>query len=67
MRQFTESLEEVEDLKVVWTGGSMDEGAIITVSVQKPIPLIRILDEMPMVEKVEMKDEKIVVMLKTSG
>ena len=67
VRQFTERLEEVEDLKVMWTGGSLDEGTIIGVSVQKPVPLVRILSEMLVVEKVEMKEDKIVVTLKTSA
>ena len=47
------------------TGGSLDEGAIIAVSAQKPITLIRILNELPMVEKVDKKRGKIVVTLKT--
>ncbi len=67
VRQFAERLERVKELRVMWTGGSMDEGAVIGVSVSEPVPLVRILSEMPVVEKVDMKDEKIVVMLKTSA
>jgi len=65
VRQFKERLERVENLRVVWSGGSVDEGSIIAVSVQKPMTLIRILNEMPTLEKVDKKGERIVVMLKT--
>jgi len=65
--QFKELLERVENLRILWTGGST-EGTTIGVSVQKPITLLRILNEMPTVEKVNKKDKKIkniiVVMLK---
>ena len=65
VRQFKERLERVENLRVVWSGGSVDEGSVIGVSVQKPMTLIRILNEMPTLEKVDKKGERIVVMLKT--
>ena len=65
VRQFKECLERVENLRVVWSGGSVDEGSVIGVSVQKPMTLIRILNEMPTLEKVDKKGERIVVMLKT--
>ena len=61
---FKEHLEQIEELRVVWSGGSADEGAIIGVSAQKPMTLIRTLKEMPMVEKVNRKGEKIVIVLK---
>jgi len=64
VKQFRERLEQVRNLKIVWAGGSVGVGAITTVSVQKPMPLIRILNEMPTVEKVNKKGEKIMVMLK---
>ena len=63
IRHLKERLEQIENLRIVWTGGSADEGTIIAVSAQKPMPLIRILNEMPMVEKVDKKGEKIVVVL----
>jgi len=65
VRQFEERLKEFENLRIVWVGGSVDKGTIVGVSVQKPMILIRILNKMPMVEKVDKKGEKIVVMLKT--
>ena len=66
VKQFAERLRQVENLKVVWLGGSVDEGAIIGVSVQKPMTLIQVLNEMPAIEKVDKKGEKIIAMLKTT-
>jgi hypothetical protein len=63
--KFKEHLEGVEDLTIVMTGGSVDEGSIIVVSAQKPIKLVRILHEMPMVASVHAKGETIVINLKT--
>jgi hypothetical protein len=67
VRQFSESLAEMTELKVIWTGGSADEGALIAISVAEPVPLARILSEMPMVEGVEFKGDKIHLTLKTSA
>ena len=64
LRQFQEDLELVDNLKTVWTGGS-DEGTIIAVSLQKPMTLIRILNYIATVGKVDKKGEQIVVMLRT--
>jgi septal ring factor EnvC (AmiA/AmiB activator) len=64
VRQFSESLAGMTELKVIWTGGSADEGALIAISVAEPVPLARILSEMPMVEGVEFKGDKIHVVLK---
>jgi hypothetical protein len=60
----SDSLAARTDLKVVWTGGSADEGALIAISVAEPVPLASILSEMPMVEGVEIKGDKIQVILK---
>jgi septal ring factor EnvC (AmiA/AmiB activator) len=67
VRRFSASLADMADLKVVWTGGSADEGALIAISVAEPVPLARILSDMPMVEGVEFKGEKIHVNLKSSA
>jgi flagellar motor protein MotB len=64
VRQFADSLAARTDLKVIWTGGSADEGALIAISVAEPIPLARVLSEMPMVEGVEVKGDKVQVVLK---
>ena len=65
--QFQEYLEKVEDLAIVMTGGSVNGGTIIVVSAQKPLNLISILNEMPVVENVYVKGETITVTLKASG
>ncbi len=64
VNQLTRHLAEIENVEVVWTGGSLDEGTLITISVAQAIPLARILSEMPMVEGIEVKGEKITVTLK---
>ena len=63
--QFEQYLKGLENLKILWTGGSQDEGAIIAISVPKPTPLIQLLSETPIVEQVAGKERNIVVMLKT--
>ena len=65
VQQFEQYLKGIESLKILWTGGSQDEGAIIASSVQKPMPLIRLLSEIPVVEQVAGKEKNIIVMLKT--
>jgi hypothetical protein len=67
VRQFSDSLAGLADLKVIWTGGSADEGALIAISVVEPVPLARILSDMPMVEGVEVKGDKIHVNLRASA
>jgi len=56
--EFNKYLDRVEDLRVLFVGASADEGAIIAVSVQKPMTLIRTLNEMPMVENASKKSKK---------
>ena len=67
LKQFTDHLAGIKDLKIVWTGGSTDEGILIAVSVAQAMPLAQILSEMPMVEGVEVKGDKINVTLKVSA
>ena len=64
VRQFKACLEQVRNLRIAWAGGSVGRGTITTVLVQKPMPLIRILNKMPTVEKVDRKGRNIMVMLK---
>jgi len=66
VKQFSESLAGMADLKIIWTGGATDEGALIAISVAQPVPLALILGKMPMVEGVEVKGDKITVTFKTS-
>jgi uncharacterized Zn finger protein (UPF0148 family) len=65
--QFKKRLEKVKKLRIVWVGGSVEDGAIIVASLQNPMTLIRILNEMPTVEKVDKKNGNIVVMLTPSA
>jgi len=67
VRRFKKRLEKVKSLRIVWVGGSVEEGAIIVASLQNPVTLIRILNEMPTVEKVDKKNGNIVVMLTPSA
>ena len=64
LKQFEKHIEQDKNLKIVWTAGSKDKGAIIAVLLQKSLNLIAILNEMPMVQEVHRKGETIVVMLK---
>ena len=66
LKLFTDRLAEVKDLKIVWTGGSTDEGILIAVSVAQAVPLAQILSEMPMVEGVEVRGDKINITTKFS-
>jgi flagellar biosynthesis GTPase FlhF len=65
VKQFKEHLEQIENLRIIWDGGSADKGITIAVSLQKPITLIRILNEMPLVEEVHKKGRNIKVTLTT--
>jgi len=64
VRQIADYLTEIEGVKVVWTGGSVDEGTFIAISVTKAMPVASIISKMPMVEGVEVKGDKIAVTLK---
>ena len=64
LKQFEKHIEQDKNLKIVWTAGSKDKGAIIAVLLQKSLNLSAILNEMPMVQKVHRKGKTIVVMLK---
>ena len=65
MRKLEEYLCQAQDLRLVLVGGSVDEGSKIVVSAGKPIPLIDVLKEMPLVEQVVKKGKKIQITLKT--
>jgi len=64
MRKLEEYLRHVQDLRLVLTGGSADEGTHIMVSAAKPLHLINVLKEMPPVEEVVKKDKEIQITLK---
>ncbi len=65
VKQFKKCLETVDSLKIGLEGWSDTEGAIIVVSLRKPAALTSILSKMPMVEKVNKEQDKLVVKLRT--
>jgi putative nucleotidyltransferase with HDIG domain len=67
VKQFKKYLEKVDNLKIVLEGWSEAEGTVIVVSVPKPVALTSILNKMPIVEKVDKKNNHLVVMLKPSS
>jgi len=64
MRKLEEYLCQVQDLRLVLVGGSVDEGTTIVVSAEKPIPLIDVLREMSPVEQVFKEGNEIQIVLK---
>ncbi|MFC1905058.1 hypothetical protein ACFLXT_04805 [Chloroflexota bacterium] len=47
MKKLEECLCRVQDLRVLFVGGSADEGNRIVVSIEKPMPLANVLREIP--------------------
>lgn len=64
VRLFRKHLQKVENLKIISVGGSEEEGHIILISLQKPVALIRIIKEMPLIENVNKNGKGIIVTLK---
>ena len=68
MRELEEYLCQVQELRLVLVGGSVEEGVEegikIIISAEKPTPLISVLREMPPVEQVVKKGKEIQVTLK---
>lgn len=62
-KYFELQLRRIENLRVMWSSGSDGQGASIVVSLLKPLPLIRILSEMPAVKSVTSDGNKIRVLL----
>lgn len=57
-------LGQVENLRLVLVGGSVEGGSKIIVSAEEPLPLLDILEEMPAVDQVFRKGSEIQVRLK---
>lgn len=57
-------LGQVENLRLVLIGGSVERGSKIIVSAEEPLPLLDILKEMPAVDQVFRKGSEIQVRLK---
>jgi len=64
VRELEGYLRQVQGLRLVLVGGSVEEGVKIVVSAEKPIPLVGILRELPPVEQVVKKGKEIQVTLK---
>jgi hypothetical protein len=64
MRELKKYLSQVQELRLVLVGGSVEEGNKIVVSAEKPIPLVSVLREMLPVEQVIKKGKEIQVTLK---
>jgi hypothetical protein len=64
LRELSEYLRQVRELRLVLVGGSGEGGTKIIVSAEKPIPLVSVLREMPPVEQVVKKGKEIQVTLK---
>ena len=64
IRQFVEALEKVEGLSMLWVGGKADEGMIVSILARKPMNLIHILSEMPLVERVYTQHHQTMVTLR---
>ena len=62
--RFKRYLEKIENLKIILTGCSEDEGHIILLSVKEPTPLLRTISKIPLVEHVDKHGKDIVVTLK---
>ena len=64
LKRLEEHLSQVQDLRLVVIGGSVEGGTEIVVSAESPIPLLDILREMPPVAEVTTKGKITQVTLK---
>lgn len=64
VKKFEKSLSEVQNLRLVFVGGSVHEDTRIIVSTEKPIDLVKILSKMPLVQRVAEKGKEIRVALR---
>ena len=64
LENLEKDLRQVENLRLVLVGGSVEKGSRIVVSAEEPLPLLHILGEMPAVEQVIKKGSEIQVTLK---
>jgi len=64
LKKLTALVQEIPELRLLLTGGSAEEGNKIVVSAEQPLPLEKILSEMPLVAGVTKKGKDILVTLK---
>ncbi len=67
VNQFRKYLRATENLRIALDSWSENEGIIIVVSLQKPVPLFSLLSQMPVVEQVYKESKKNIVVLKDSA
>ncbi|MFC1901505.1 HD domain-containing phosphohydrolase [Chloroflexota bacterium] len=65
VKRLKTALKKTENLRISMSGWSEDEGQSITISLSKPLPLLKILKEMPAVEDASTKGGKLTVILNT--
>ena len=65
LKTFEENLKQVQDLRLILVGGSMDEGTEIVVSAENPIPILDVSREMPTVAEVNRKGKTTQITLKS--
>ena len=67
IRTVEEQLKKIKEISLLWSGGS-EEGAAIAIKTPKPVPLIAILQKIPLVEQAQKdkKAKKITVTLKAT-
>ncbi len=64
LRRIEERLREIEEVKLLWSGGS-EEGAALAIAIQKPMPLSSLLEKVGVeVLKIEKKGSKVILRLR---
>ncbi len=64
MKEIGENLSKLKGMRLLLVGGSIEGGAQIVISVEKPTPLINVIKQMPLVEDVADNGREIQVWLK---
>ncbi len=67
IKNLEEKLRLIQNLRVVLTGGSVDEPIRIVVSAEQPIPLIDVLSQIPIVDQVTKEGKEIQILLKAAA
>jgi putative nucleotidyltransferase with HDIG domain len=64
VKRFGDELQRIEGINVVMLSHSEEEGHLFLLSLDKPIPLIRSVNEIPQVENIEKRGKEIRVILR---
>lgn len=62
--RFQELLTRFEDIRIASSGGGTEQAQVMTVSLQKPVPLILILNHMALVDEARKEGGKVIVALR---